>query len=88
MVPLMSETPTERIAGEIRAEMARQQRSQRQLALALGYTQQAVSRRLAGHVAIDVDELDAIARFLGVSVARLMRFDALAAPSAYSEQAS
>jgi len=55
--------------------MARQQRSQRQLADALGYTQQAVSRRLAGHVAIDVDELDQIARFLGVSVAHLMRLD-------------
>lgn len=71
----MSGTPTQRIAAEIRAEMARQQRSQRELADALSYTQQAVSRRLAGHVAIDLNELDLIARFLGVSVAHLMRLD-------------
>lgn len=54
------------VAATIRAEMARQRVTQRQLVERLGWTQPYISRRMAGHVAFDVDELSAIADAIGV----------------------
>ena len=59
-------------AAEVRAEMARQRRSGVELATHLDLSQQAVSRRLAGEVAFDLDELAAVAEWLGVPLQTLI----------------
>lgn len=59
------------VGGEIRAWMGRRRVNQSQLAQALGMTQSAVSKRLNGHIAFDIKELDRIAEFLGIEVAEL-----------------
>lgn len=65
---------TQRVAAEIRAELGRQQMSQRQLAEKLGIDQALVSRRLAAINARPwtTDEIDRIASALGVPVDRLL----------------
>lgn len=60
------------VADNIRAEMARRKKSQRDVAEALGSSQPAVYRRLAGEVAFDVDELGAIADLLEMDVRDLL----------------
>lgn len=65
-------SPAERIAAEVRAELARQQRTQSELAKALHLSQQAISRRMTGLIPFDVAQLHEIASFLGVPVSRLM----------------
>jgi len=52
--------------------MGRRNVTQVQMALALGRTQAAVSRRLTGRVAFDVEELSAVAVVLDTTVAHLM----------------
>lgn len=63
---------TERVASNIRAELARRQLSQADLATALRTTQQTISRRMTGAVPFDTDELEVIAEFLGVPVDALI----------------
>lgn len=53
--------------------MARRRFSQDQIAKQLNISQQALSRRLIGRVPFTVDELDALADILSVSIADLMR---------------
>lgn len=62
---------TQRVAAEIRAELARQQMSQRELARRLGIDQAIVSKRLTGGIGRSwtLDELDSIAVVLGVPAA-------------------
>ena len=60
------------VAGEIRAEMARQRRTGVELASHLQITQQAVSRRLSGEASLDLDDVARIADWLGVPLARLI----------------
>jgi len=60
-------------AGEIRAQLARSRRTQAELADHLGLSNAAVSRRLSGFTPIDVNEIEAIADFLGVPASQLMR---------------
>lgn len=60
------------VAAEVRAEMARQHKSQTTLALDLGVSQAFLSRRLSGGVPFDIDELDRIARVLEVPVTRFL----------------
>ena len=67
----MARTPGELIADNIRAELARQRRTARQLARALGVSPATMSRRLSGEHPLTVDEAYAAARFLGVDVADL-----------------
>jgi transcriptional regulator with XRE-family HTH domain len=64
-------TMAEVIAAEIRAEMARQGISQRELGERLGLTQAGVSRRLLGQRALEVDDVERIAEALGVSMQQL-----------------
>lgn len=59
----------EAVAASIRAEMAVQRRSQVELADLLGLSQPGVSRRMLGQTPLDVNELVAIAEFLGKDVA-------------------
>jgi len=61
-----------RVAGEVRAAMARRGVSQTALAAALGMSQAAVSRRLRGAIPLDVKELAAIAEILGVPMSVLV----------------
>jgi len=70
----MSNSPTlsGAIAGEIRAEMARQLRTTVELAEALDLKPRAVQRRLAGDMEFSLDEIDAVASFLGVSREQLL----------------
>lgn len=67
----LSET-RERIAANVRAEVARQRKTQAQLAGRLGITQQAMSRRLHGFTPFSVDELAIVADEVGVTVSSLI----------------
>jgi plasmid maintenance system antidote protein VapI len=60
----MQITATERMAAEIRAEMARQQRKQGDLAHALGISKAGMSQRLNGHQELTVNEVVRIAAWL------------------------
>jgi transcriptional regulator with XRE-family HTH domain len=71
MFSLMEKTPTEVIAGNVRAELARQRIGQRQVAEHLQLNQQQVSRRLLGQVAFTAPELRAVAELLDLSVGSL-----------------
>jgi transcriptional regulator with XRE-family HTH domain len=74
----MSETITASVAAEVRAELARQRMSQQLLAAKLGVSQQWVSRRIAGTVAFDVNELARIAGLLGVPMSQFLPVPAAA----------
>jgi transcriptional regulator with XRE-family HTH domain len=65
-------SPAERVAANVRAELARQRKSQTELAQALSLPQSAVSRRCVGRVPFDINELTIVARFLGVSLDLLL----------------
>lgn len=56
------------VAAEVRAELARQRISGRQAARRLGWTQQALSRRLTGDIPFNVAELAELAGLLGIEV--------------------
>lgn len=58
---------TERLAGEIRAEMARQGISRRDLARLLGWSDTRTARRCSGRTRISAEDLDAIAHALGIT---------------------
>ncbi len=60
------------IAAEVRAELARQGRKQTELGPVIEVSAQGISRRLAGDQTISLDELHAIAGFLGVPISEFM----------------
>jgi transcriptional regulator with XRE-family HTH domain len=68
----MAMTYNESVAAEVRAEMARQRRSQTDLAGALNWTQVFLSRRLTGTVAFTTDEIEAVAGELGIPLSQLV----------------
>ncbi len=68
----MTTSHAERVADAVRAECARRRITQHDLAESLGLSQMAVSRRLSGTVAFDVNELYAVAALLDVSVPTLI----------------
>lgn len=61
-----------RTRAEIKAEMARQDISGSRLARILGRNQTYISRRLRGEAHLLLDEVEEIARVLGVSLEQLM----------------
>ncbi len=63
---------THRVATEVRAEMARQQVSQRQLCTVLKISQPQLSKRLLGTIPFDTAELDRLAEHFGVPVDRFL----------------
>jgi transcriptional regulator with XRE-family HTH domain len=69
----VGETAAQRLAGEVRAEMARQKRTAGEMAQALGITAHTAGRRLSGAVPFNVTELDAVARWLGVELEQLLQ---------------
>lgn len=62
----------ERAASEIRAEMARQRRTTREFALAMGISAVTASRILNGRRLLDLDELSTIAAWLSIDVNTLL----------------
>lgn len=68
--------PNQRVADNIRAEMARRQITQTTLATQLGRTQQAISRRLSGQTPFTIEDAAAIADILGVPLVSLLCEDA------------
>lgn len=61
-----SDSHAQRVAANVRAEMARSKRTQAALAHDIGMKQQALSRRLAGITPFTIDELGRIAEVLEV----------------------
>lgn len=72
MAPTLSSTT----GANIRAELARRGLPQRSLARHLGLSTTVISKRLSGATPIDVNELEVIAEFLGMTVAELLGKDA------------
>jgi transcriptional regulator with XRE-family HTH domain len=68
----MKTTVRQRLAAELRAELARQQRAQAQLAEAIGVSQATVSRQLRGQGDFTAPQLVAAAEFLGVPLTALL----------------
>lgn len=65
------QTLTEVVTGNVRAELARAQCPTRAVAEAIGRSVAATNRRLSGKVALNVDELAAIADLLQIDVLSL-----------------
>lgn len=65
-------TLNETVRREIRAELARQSLSQRELATRMGWSRMYVSHRLNGSVGLSLNDVDAIARQLGVPIVQLV----------------
>lgn len=68
----MDKTPSSEVGANIRAEMARRGISQTELASQMGIGQSALSKRLAGAIPFDVNELVVVARLLRVSTSDLL----------------
>jgi transcriptional regulator with XRE-family HTH domain len=68
----MASTFNEIVSMEVRAEMARQRRTQGDLAAELGLAQVSLSKRLTGVVAWSTDEIEQAAKVLGVSIEQLV----------------
>lgn len=79
IIHCMHQLASERVAANVRAELARRRVTQTQLASVLGIPQPAVSRRLGGKVPFSIDELADLAAYLGMPVASLITADAGAA---------
>ena len=76
----MTNHPTaEAVASDVRAEMARQRKTQAELATVLGVTAHTVGRRLSGDVPFNVIELVQIGLWLGVEPRRFIARASLAA---------
>lgn len=70
----MNETDyAEGIAAEVRAEMARQKKTGKDLSSTLGLTQSTTSRRLTGEVPFDMAEIFTVSDWLGIAVTELDR---------------
>lgn len=78
----MTTSPATLVGANVRAEMARRGVSQVALAGRLGISQAAVSKRLRGLTAFDINELHAVADVLGVAVGILMEDHAAEVQSA------
>lgn len=65
-------SPHEWVAAGVRAELARQRRTQSDVAELLTTSQVTVSRKVRGLTPFTVNELYALADYLGLPVARLL----------------
>lgn len=73
----IADTFTEAVAGAVRAELSRRQRSVTEAAVALGLSRQHLSLLLNGRRAFDTAQLAAIAEFLAIPVERIFESAAL-----------
>lgn len=67
MILDMTSSTSQAVAGTIRAETARRQMSQRELAEKLGMSKSGLNRRVAGVQPWDLDELDKLANLFGMA---------------------
>jgi predicted transcriptional regulator len=74
----VSDSPSNTVGANIRAEMARRKVPQREIADLLDLPQASVSKRLAGEVPWRITELAKIAAFLDVPLAVLLGQEAVA----------
>jgi hypothetical protein len=72
---------SESVAGEVRAEIARQRRTQGEVAVSAGWNQQYLSRRLTCDIAFSTDDIEILARVLGVPIGQLITPTVIAAAS-------
>lgn len=74
MLTHMTSSLTQIVASGIRAEMARQGKTQQQLASLAGMAQQTLSRRIKVEdpIPFDTDEIDRVAQALGIPVQQLL----------------
>lgn len=72
-------TERKRIAAEVRAELGRQGKTQRQVAELLGMTQQSLGLRLAGTRSFRAEEIARLAEVLGVPASQFLPAEAGAA---------
>ena len=70
------ETFSEQVAANIRAELARQKKTQSHLIEVWGITQGSVSKRLSGATPLDVNEVQKVADWLGIPLSRLITGEA------------
>jgi transcriptional regulator with XRE-family HTH domain len=84
------ETTAKIIGGNVRAELARKGRTQTAAAHLLGLPQSAISRRMNGGTAWEIDELLALATWLDVPVTTFLdglpRMDSNHQPAGYLAQ--
>mgnify|MGYP002737470240 CR=1 FL=1 len=69
---MATQTPSQRVAGNVRAELARRGISQAELAVKLNRSQPFVSRRILGKVPFNIEDLSDIARILDIPMALLV----------------
>ncbi len=67
----MTDTPGVQVGANVRAEMARRGITQTQLAEQIGRSQPQLSKRLAGAIPFDINELTAVADALSVPIEKL-----------------
>lgn len=65
-------TTRERIAAEVRAELARQQRTTTEVAESAGMVTSTLIRKMQARYPFDTDELERVAAALGVTVTELL----------------
>lgn len=75
----MTQGLSHHVACEVRAEMARQRMTQRDVAAVLGISQPQVTARLQGRVEFRTSELDRLAEAFGVPVTNFFPAPAAAA---------
>jgi transcriptional regulator with XRE-family HTH domain len=68
----MEDTLCTRVAAEIRAEMARRKLTQVDLAHLIGKPQTTVSRWVSGLTKLDLEQVEMLARALGVTASELV----------------
>jgi transcriptional regulator with XRE-family HTH domain len=66
------------VAGEVRAELARQSKSLRELAEGVGLNRETVRLAMRGDRSFRIEELTAIAAWLGVPVTQFLPAEAVA----------
>lgn len=66
------------VAGEVRAELARQSKSLRELAEGVGLNRETVRLAMKGDRSFRIEELTAIAAWLGVPVAKFLPTESVA----------
>jgi len=63
---------SESVAGEVRAEIARQRRTQGEVAVSAAWNHQYLSRRLTGFIAFSTDDIEVLAGVLRVPLGQLI----------------
>lgn len=71
-IDLVAHTLNDRVSRAIRAEMGARRLSQTWLGKMTGHSQNGISRRLAGHMALTLDDVERIAQALNMPVERLL----------------